>query len=189
MKILGICSSMREMSNTNKIVERIARASGKEYELIYFNNMDIRSCTGCYNCMMSEGKCAVNDDMQKLYEKILNCSAMIFGAPTYYLDVSGIAKCFIDRTMALYYRGIGPDAEMEVLGKRLLAGKPAVAVTTVAGDGHKRAIETLKLYFEINRMNVVGELAEIVGMGDVDDMPEIIKRAENMGKTLASALK
>jgi len=188
MKILGICASLREMSNTNKIVKIVAESSGKDYELIYLRDMDIRSCTGCYTCMMSEGKCSVNDDMQNIYEKMLDCSAMILGAPTYYLDVSGVAKCFIDRTMALYYRGIGPDAEMEVLGKRPLAEKPAVGVTTVAGDGHKRAIETIRLYFEINKMNVVGELAEIVGMGDIDEMPEVIKRAEEMGKKLAKSL-
>ncbi|RMF96336.1 MAG: NADPH-dependent oxidoreductase [Candidatus Schekmanbacteria bacterium] len=188
MKVLGICASLREASNTNKLVEIVAQASGKEYELIYLKDKKISACTGCYNCMMNEGECAIKDDMQEIYPKMLECSAMIFGAPTYYMDVSGIAKCFIDRTMALYYRGIGPDAELEVLGKRPLAGKPAIAVTTVAGDGHKRAMETLRIYFEINKMNIIGELAEIVGMGDVNEMPEVIKRAEEMGKKLGNAL-
>jgi site-specific recombinase XerD len=33
----------------------------------------------------------------------------------------------------------------ELLGHCELAGNPGVAVTTVAGDGHQRAMETLRL--------------------------------------------
>ncbi len=87
--------------------------------------------------MMNDGECIIKDGMQPLYEKLLSADALVVGSPTYFLDVSGAVKCFIDRNMALYYRGIGPDAEIEVLGKRPLSGKPAVSITTVAGAGHE----------------------------------------------------
>jgi hypothetical protein len=38
-------------------------------------------------------------------------------------------------------------------------------------------------------MSVVAELAEPVGMNDVDDMPEVMARAEEAGKKLGKALK
>ena len=115
---------------------------------------------------------------------------MILGSPTYFLDVSGAVKCFIDRTMALYYRGIGPDAEVAVLGKRPLAGKPAVAITTVAGAGHERTIDTLNIFLDkCHKCRMVELLAEPVGMNDVADMPEVMKRAEEAGKKLGAALK
>ena len=140
--------------------------------------------------MMNDGECAVKDDMQGIYEKLMQADALIVGAPTYFLDVSGAVKCFIDRNMALYYRGIGPDAEIEVLGKRPFTGKPAVAITTVAGAGHERTIETLKIFLDYcHKMNVVALLAEPVGMNDVSDMPEVMKRAEDAGKKLGAALK
>ena len=190
MKILGICGSLREESNTNKLVKKVVESSGCEHELIYLAGKDIKPCTGCAHCMMNDGECAVKDDMQPLYEKILNADALVVGSPTYFLDVSGAVKCFIDRNMALYYRGIGPDAEIEVLGKRPLSGKPAVSITTVAGGGHERTKETLKMFLDYcHKMKLVAELAEPIGMNDVDDMPEVMKRAEEAGKKLGVALK
>jgi hypothetical protein len=50
-------------------------------------------------------------------------------------------------------------------------------------------MESLRRHFEINQMNIVGELAEVVGMGDVDDMPDLMGRAEEAGKRIAEALK
>ena len=190
MKILGICGSLREESNTNKLVKKVVESSGCEHELIYLAGKDIKPCTGCAHCMMNDGECAIKDDMQPLYEKILNADALVVGSPTYFLDVSGAVKCFIDRNMALYYRGIGPDAEIAVLGKRPLSGKPAVSITTVAGGGHERTRETLKMFLDYcHKMKLVAELAEPIGMNDVDDMPEVMKRAEEAGKKLGVALK
>lgn len=190
MKILGICGSLREESNTNKLVKKVVESSGCEHELIYLAGKEIKPCTGCAHCMMNDGECAIKDDMQPIYEKILNADALVVGSPTYFLDVSGAAKCFIDRNMALYYRGIGPDAEIAVLGKRPLSGKPAVSITTVAGGGHERTKETLKMFLDYcHKMKIVAELAEPIGMNDVDDMPEVMKRAEEAGKKLGAALK
>jgi multimeric flavodoxin WrbA len=188
MKILGICGSMRDESNTNKLVKKVVESSGCEYELVYLANTDIKPCTGCAYCMMNDGECIIKDSMQELYEKLLGASAVVFGAPTYFMDISGAAKDVIDRSMALFYRGIGPDAEIEVLGKRPLSGRPAVAITTVAGSGHERSIETLQIFFQVNKMNSVASLAEPVGMNDVHDMQEVMKRAEEAGRKLGAAL-
>lgn len=190
MKVLGICGSFRDESNTNKLVKKVVDSCGCDSELIYLAQTDIKPCTGCAHCMMNDGECIIKDGMQDIYEKLLKADALVFGAPTYFLDVSGAAKCFIDRNMALYYRGIGPDAEIEVLGKRPLAGRPAVAITTVAGGGHERTIETLKLFLDYcHKMKIVAEIAEPVGMNDVHDMPDVMKRAEEAGKRLAAALR
>ena len=188
MKILGVCGSLREESNTNKIVKKVVESAGIGSEIVDLAKLEIKPCTGCLLCTMNEGECVIEDDMQGLYGKLMTADAVVFGAPTYFMDISGAAKCFIDRSMAIFYRGIGADAEIEVLGKRPLAGKPAVAVTTVAGSGHQRAIETLRIFFEINKMNIVASLAEVVGMSDVDDMPEVMERAKVAGITLAGAL-
>jgi hypothetical protein len=92
--------------------------------------------------------------------------------------------------MALYYRCIGTDAEMEVLGKRPLSGKPVVSITTVAGAGHERTKEILKRFLDFcHKMKIMAELAEPVGMNDVYDMPEVMKRAEDAGRKLGAALK
>ena len=192
MKVLAICGSFRDESNTNKLVKRIAESSECDFELIYLGKLDIKPCTGCVNCMMNEGKCAIDDDMQDLYEKLMNADALIVGSPTYYMDVSSAVKSLIDRSLALNYRGVGPEYApgLPVMGHCALAGKKGIALTTVAGDGHKRALETLKLWMvDSHRLDLIEALAEIVGMGDIDDMPEVLKRAESAGKKLGKALK
>jgi len=191
MKILAICGGMREGSNTNKLVRRVAEASGCEHDIVDMVTTVIKPCTGCSSCMMNEGACPIEDDMQGIYEKLLLADAVILGSPTYYFDVSGGVKCLIDRSLALYYRGIGPvyNPDMPFLGQRPLAGRPCVTVTTVAGAGHERAMETLTFCMgDSHRMDIVATLAEAVGMNDVDDMPEVLQRADEAGKKLGSAL-
>ena len=192
MAIVAVCGSLRKESNTNKLVKKVAEASGYDYELINLAAMDIKPCTGCGECIMNEGSCIINDGMQPIYNKLMKADALIIGSPTYYMDISGAIKCFIDRSMPIFYRGVGPDysPDLPVLGKRPLAGKPAVTVTTVAGSGHERTRETLKIFVDdINKMTLVAEVAEAIGMNDVDDMPEVMKRAEEAGKKLGKVFK
>ncbi len=192
MKILGICGSHREESNTNKLVKKVAEASGFDFELVYLGKIDVKPCTGCGACMMNEGQCPIEDDMPKVYEQLLEADALIIGGPTYFFDLNGSTKDFIDRTMAIFYREVGPpyNPDMPWLGDRPHAGKPAVLITTVAGSGHERSIETLKYAMDdCSKMNIVAQLAEVVAMNDVDDMPEVLQRAEEAGKALGAALK
>jgi multimeric flavodoxin WrbA len=191
MKILAVCGSLRNESNTNKLVKKIAESSGCAFELIYLSKLEIRPCTGCGECMMNGGNCVIDDGMQNIYDKLMEADALIIGSPTYYIDISGAVKCFIDRSMAIFYRGIGPEynPDLPVLGQRPLAGKLAIPVISVAGAGHERALETLRLYVgKINKMNVVAEIAEVVGIDDVNEKPEVMKRAEEAGKKLGAFL-
>jgi len=192
MAIIAVCGSLRKESNTNKLVKKVAEASGYDFEVIDLAGMEIKPCTGCGECIMNEGTCIINDDMNPLCDKLMKADALIIGSPTYYMDISGAIKCFIDRSMPIFYRGVGPDysPDLPVLGKRPLAGKPAVTVTTVAGSGHERTKETLKIFVDgINKMQLAAEIAEAIGMNDVDDMPEVMKRAGEAGKKLGKMLK
>jgi multimeric flavodoxin WrbA len=192
MKILAICGGMRPDSNTNKLVKKVAEATGFEYDVADFGMLNIQPCTGCSACMMNEGQCPIDDDMQGIYTKLLEADAIIVGSPTYFMNISGAVKCCIDRSLALFYRGIGPfyDPEMPFMGQRPLAGKLGVVVTTVAGAGHEKAIEELTLCMGgSHRLELVGKIAEAIGMNDVDDMPEVIGRAEAVGKKLGDALR
>ena len=192
MKILAICGGMRQDSNTNKLVKKVAEATGFEHEIADFGKLEVKPCTGCSECMMNEGKCPIEDDMQGLYDKLLEADAIILGSPTYFMNMSGAVKCFIDRSLALFYRGIGPlyNPDMPFMGQRPLAGRFGVVVTTVAGDGHEKAIEELALCMGgSHRMSLVDKIAEAIAMNDVDDMPEVTKRAEAAGKKLGDALR
>ena len=49
-------------------------------------------------------------------------------------------------------------------------------------------METLRHHFEINQMRVVGELAEVVGMNDVNFLSDVMERAEKVGEKLGEML-
>jgi multimeric flavodoxin WrbA len=187
MSVIGICGSLRENSNTNKIVKKVAECAGCEFELVYLAKVEVKPCTGCLSCMWTEGHCTIKDGMQELYDKLMDAEAIIIGSPAYYMNVSGAIKCFLDRKFALYFRGIGPPGS-PYTGQRPLAGRPAVGVITAAETGEEWAMETLRNHFEINKMSVVGELAEIVGMNNVNDMPGVMERAEKAGKKVGEIL-
>jgi multimeric flavodoxin WrbA len=189
--ILGICGSLRGISNTNRLVKKAAEASGWEFELIYLGDKTIKPCTGCSSCMMNQGICSIEDDMTEINEMIINSDAIIMGGPTYFMDINGALKDLIDRSSATFYREIGPyyKAGMPWLGQRPMAGKPAIIITTVAGGGHDRAIETLRVCVEeIYQMKIVSKLAEAIRLDDVDDLPDVLKRAEEAGKKLGEVL-
>jgi multimeric flavodoxin WrbA len=191
MHIAAVCGSMREESNTNKLIRTVAESAGIDCEFIELGRLNIKPCTGCSMCMMNEGACPIDDDMQEVYGKLLAADGFIIGGPTYFMDISGAVKDFIDRTMATKYRDIGPayNEDMPWLGTVPFHDKPAVLVVTTAGGYHDRAIESLKLAFDdCHRMRIVEQVAEIVGMNDVSDLPEAIERARAAGKKLASAL-
>ena len=38
-------------------------------------------------------------------------------------------------------------------------------------------------------MNIVGEIAEVVGINDIDAMPDVLQRAEEAGKKLGETLR
>lgn len=192
MKILAICGGLREESNTNKLVKKIAESSGCDYETIELGKLEVKPCTGCSECMMNEGKCPIEDDMQDLYEKLMHADAIILGSPTYFVNISGAVKCLIDRSLALFYRGVGPmyDPDMPFMGHRPLTGKLGVAVTTVAGIGHEETLKALSFCMgEAHRLNLVDKIAEAIGMNDVNDMPDVMKRAEEAGKKLGDAIR
>ena len=48
--------------------KKIAESSGCDYETIELGKLEVKPCTGCSECMMNEGKCPIEDDMQDLYE-------------------------------------------------------------------------------------------------------------------------
>ncbi len=99
MKILGIIGSYRKKGNTDTAVQTVLEQTkqfGAEVEIIYLKDYQIKDCIGCEGCK-DTFKCVIKDDMQKLYPKIIEADAIVIGSPTYFYNVTGVIKNFIDR--------------------------------------------------------------------------------------------
>ncbi len=102
VKVLGVNGSPRKYGETFKLLMlalEAAREEGAETELINLYDMDIKPCIGCLsdNQLACRYPCIYEDDMKKLYDKILKANALIIATPIYWFSVSGVLKNFIDR--------------------------------------------------------------------------------------------
>lgn len=113
MRILGLTGSYRKNGNTHILVEKVlegARALGAETESIFLPDHDIKDCIGCEGCRTSY-KCVIKDGMQAIYPKLEAADAIVLGSPTYFYNVTGIVKNFLDR---MYCYELFDDANRSV---------------------------------------------------------------------------
>lgn len=106
MKVLGICGSPRKKATYFMIKTALdaAKEKGAEAEIISLADIEIAHCKGCAACEKT-GKCVISDGMEKLIEKIESADALVIGSPSYYDNVTGTMKDFIDRGHPLWNKG------------------------------------------------------------------------------------
>ena len=184
-KILVVFSSPRKKGNSNTLANQIikgAESSGANVESIYLHGMDISPCNACYACQKKDSKgCAIDDEMQTIYPKLVECDTWVIASPVYWFNMSAQTKLFMDRCFALMAYGGNPFA-----GKR-------VAIAMSYGDTdpfNSGCINALRSFQDA--FNYVG--AKMVGMvygsaeapGEIKSNTELMQRAESLGKKLGS---
>ena len=180
MNVLGIVCSPRKGGNTEILVQEAlagARDSGAKTELLTVRDKDIKPCDGCLSCKKT-GECHIKDDMQLVYEKMLNADGIVIGTPVYFWSISGQAKVLLDRTHALRF----PHLK--------LANKVAGAIAVAARDGVISALNTLQRYFASNHM-FSAELVEGLAAekGTIIKDKRGMKSAYEMGRQIVSLIK
>lgn len=100
MKIIAISGSPRN-KNTNYMLKTILNSINEGCELVLLKNLKIEPCNACGGCYDSH-ECIINDDMKSIYNKLKKANIIILGSPTYFDNVTGIMKNFIDRCLPLY---------------------------------------------------------------------------------------
>ena len=117
MKVLGIMGSPRRKGNTDILLDRAlagAEASGAQVEKVIVSKLRISPCRELYACLR-DGNCAIKDDMQELYTKLLEADRIIFASPIFFYGITSEAKALVDRCQALWAKrhilGIVQDKE------------------------------------------------------------------------------
>ncbi|UCE15522.1 MAG: flavodoxin family protein [Candidatus Bathyarchaeota archaeon] len=176
VKVLAIVGSPRK-ENTYKLVEAVAEAvAGKksvETELVHLADFDIEHCSGCSDFCEKTGECNIQDDMQKLYPMLKDADVLIIGSPTYYWNVTGLVKDFIDRANPLYHT-------------ESLKGKISAAVTVAEEDGQELALSAISSFFDLQNMKQVGGIAVVRGDKPVGEAE--LGMAKALGEMIASKL-
>jgi len=180
MKVLGIAGSPRSGNSEwmlKKLLE-VAAEDGAETELILLRKTDIKGCTGCLTCEVGgknrEGICKIQDDMNRIYPKLLEADGLVFSTPVYFELLSGLLKNFMDRTCPIWPK---------------LEGKYAAGIA-VAEEGIGKAIDNLKTYASICNMQWVGHVTALASTPkQASKDRDIEKRIERLGHKLVKALR
>ncbi len=186
MKVLSIMGSPRRQSNTEILLDKAlegARGAGAEVEKVLVSKLKISPCLEIYACL-KDGNCAIKDDMQLLYEKLLEADHIVFASPIFFYGITSQAKAIVDRCQALWVRrhvlGLGKE------DKRVRRG---VFISIGATRGTKLfdgAVLTVKYFFDAIGVRYSGDLLVrgIDNKGQIGEHLEALEDAFRLGQEL-----
>ena len=103
MKLPAFNGSPLKKWNTSQLLLRALRGAESERaktKLDYLHDLDFKGCTSCFACKWTRGKsyghCAVNDDLQPIFEKIENADGILIESPIYLGIKNGVTRCFLE---------------------------------------------------------------------------------------------
>jgi multimeric flavodoxin WrbA len=179
MKIIAINGSPRKsQSRTAQVVKQIlagAESSGALTEFIDITAMDIRPCTGCDRCHHL-GECALKDDFNGLFQRILESDGLVLGSPVYIYQVTAQLKAFIDR--------LG-----EAIHCQLLLGKYGAVAATAGGSGHEETAQFLESLLVRLGAQHTGRIACTLDDGIIPSDAPVMTQAWELGIDLVNAVK
>jgi len=186
MKVLGIMGSPRRKSNTEILLDKAlegAREAGAEVEKVLVSKLKISPCLEIYACL-KDGNCAIKDDMQLLYQKLLEANHVVFASPMFFYGITSQAKAIIDRCQALWV-----GRHVLGMGKEDNRVRKGVFISVGATQGKKLfdgAVLTVKYFFDAIGVKYSGDLLVrgIDKKGQIEEHPAALEDAFLLGKEL-----
>jgi multimeric flavodoxin WrbA len=106
MKVLGILGSPRLNGNSEIMLDAAldgARKNGAEIEKIRLCELNFEPCRECHGCDET-GECIVEDDLQNIYPKLIECDRLFLASPIFFMGISAQTKAMIDRCQCIWVR-------------------------------------------------------------------------------------
>lgn len=181
-KILGVMGSPRKNGNTHILISKIlegAQSEGAKGDILFLSDLTIKECDGCHRCWKGV-ECSKDDDMNRLYPKIIESAGIVFGTPVYWYGPTALMKGFIDRLV--YFNC--PE------NRKKIRGKPAVLAVPFEEEDPQTAT-LLEAFFEKSlqylEMNLIGTIL-VPGVSQKGEILEKVNRLEEayeLGRRLA----
>ena len=163
MKTLILMGSPRKEGNTaalvNLFIEEFERFK-QEVEVVWLYDKDIQPCLACRACQKdwTVFGCARKDDVQEIFDKILEVDLIVFVTPIYSWYCTAPMKALMDRLVYGMNKYYGDEK-----GPALWAGKAVASITTCGYRPEKGADlweEGLKRYCKHSGLTYLGQLVE-----------------------------
>lgn len=188
MKVIGILGSPRREGNTEILLDEALRGAsdhGGLCEKIVLRDLKITPCLEIYKCA-EDGVCAIQDDMQPLFPKIVQTERLIIASPVFFYGVTGLAKAMIDRCQSLWAKKYILKLPVSPIADRKGA---FISVGATQGkklfDGVKL---TVKYFFDAIDVKYSDELL-VRGAdekGEVRNQPEALEASYELGRRLVT---
>ena len=184
-QVLVILGSPRRKGNSSTLAARISRgakSAGAEVETLFLQDLKISPCKGCDTCQKHDSKgCAIKDDMQQIYPKLIRADAWVIASPVYWFTMSAQTKIFMDRCYALPAYRKNPFA-----GKRIAIAMSYGDVDPVK-SGCVNALRTFQDAYRYTRSKIVGMVyGSAMKAGEIANNEALMREAEELGKLLVS---
>ncbi len=178
MKALCIIGSPRKNGSTATVVDKMIEGlveKGVDVKRYGLGALDINYCRGCHVCEET-GLCVQRDDMDLVLRDLFAADVVLVASPSYWGDVSGQLKVFIDRCTPLCNAKTGETA--------VPPGKIGVAVAVRAGSGvaeNQHIVDTIAHFFghlgiELVQSYTLERVEHPADLeGRVDEMQELYK--------------
>lgn len=188
MKVLGILGSPRREGNTEILLDEALRGAsdhGGLCEKVVLRDLKITPCLEIYQCA-EDGVCAIQDEMQELFPKIIQAERLLLASPIFFYSVPALAKAMIDRCQSLW-------AKKYILKLPVspIADRKGVFISVAATRGKKLfdgVRLTVQYFFDAIDVAYSDELfvrgADL--KGEVRDQPEALKAAYDLGQRLVT---
>jgi multimeric flavodoxin WrbA len=184
MKAIAINGSPRKDGNTRLLLETalepLAQA-GWDTEIVQLGGRPVQGCRACFKCWEKQDKRCVfgdKDVFNEVFAKALEADALLLGSPTYFADVSGDMKSFIERA-----------GFVAMANGCLLAGKIGAAVVAVRRGGAVHVFDSINHLFFISQMVVPGStywnLAHGLEPGQAAKDDEGLRNMRHLGQAIA----
>ncbi len=186
MKVLGIMGSPRIKGNTDLLLDealRGAKSRGAEVEKLVVDKLNIAPCREYSRCL-KDGNCAIRDEMDDIYPKLLDADRVIVASPIFFYGLTSQVKALIDRSQAIWARKYVLKQNLPDSGRK----GAFIAVGATRGEKlFKGSILTVKYFFKTIGVKYVDELL-IPGVdkkGEIKEHPTALSDAFELGRRLA----
>lgn len=183
MKVIGFSGSPRKGGNTDVLVNQVLAGAAEHGAVTKFFRVadaKISPCMACMHCRTKDG-CALNDDMQGMYQEIKEADAIVFGTPVYMYQETAQMKTFIDR----FFPFLNTDYTSKIRKRGVMVfsqGNPDLAAFRPNIDSISSALGLLGVQIE-NITGAGGHLEK----GGVKTDTEVMETARKAGAGLAAA--
>ena len=186
MKILGIAGSPRRNGNTDLLLAELMKGAvskGAEVKTISLHNMKITPCQHCDACF-KEGKCKIQDDMQKIYDELEQADVIVLASPVQFSGPPAAVKAMIDRCQCLWARKyvlkIAP-----LSGERKRKGfLISVGARNMKGM-FEPTLQIVKTWFHVLEIEYAGDLL----LSKIDEKGAVLKQSDALQKAYAAGQK